>query len=78
MTGERRFLDASLAATEWIMTTVRTEDDTCAAFHHEPDGTELFTLGWCHGLAARPVLGRRTLAVNEREDLVEPRAGPRP
>ncbi|HEV2934763.1 MAG TPA: lanthionine synthetase LanC family protein [Streptosporangiaceae bacterium] len=49
VTGEQRFLDASLAATEWIMTTVRTDQDTCAAFHHDPDGTDLFTLGWCHG-----------------------------
>lgn len=49
VTGERRFNEASLAATAWIMTTVRTDDDTCAAYHHEPDGTELFTLGWCHG-----------------------------
>jgi lantibiotic modifying enzyme len=49
VTGERRFLAASLAATEWIMTTVRTDQDTCAAFHHDPGGTELFTLGWCHG-----------------------------
>ena len=49
VTGEARFLDASLAATGWIMTTVRTDDDTCAAYHHEPDGTDLFTLGWCHG-----------------------------
>jgi lantibiotic modifying enzyme len=49
VTGERRFLDASLAGTEWIMTTVRTDQDTCAAYHHDPDGTELFTLGWCHG-----------------------------
>jgi lantibiotic modifying enzyme len=49
VTGEPRFLDGSLAATEWIMTTVRTDDDTCAAFHHDPGGTELFTLGWCHG-----------------------------
>ena len=48
-TGERRFLDASLAAAEWIMTTIRTDDDTCAAFHHEPGATNLFTLGWCHG-----------------------------
>jgi lantibiotic modifying enzyme len=48
-TGERRFLDAALAGTEWIMTTVRTDDDTCAAYHHEPDATGLFTLGWCHG-----------------------------
>ncbi len=49
VTGERRFLAGSLAATEWIMTTVRTGQDTCAAFHHDPGGTELFTLGWCHG-----------------------------
>jgi lantibiotic modifying enzyme len=49
VTGERRFAEASLAATGWIMTTVRTDDDTCAAFHHDPGGTELFTLGWCHG-----------------------------
>jgi lantibiotic modifying enzyme len=48
-TGERRFLAASLAGTEWIMTTTRTDDGTCAAFHHDPGGTELFTLGWCHG-----------------------------
>lgn len=48
-TGERRFLDASLAATDWIMTTVRTDDGTCAAYHHEPGATGLFTLGWCHG-----------------------------
>ncbi len=49
VTGDRRFLEASLASTQWIMTTVRTEQDTCAAFHHDPGGTELFTLGWCHG-----------------------------
>jgi lantibiotic modifying enzyme len=49
VTGEQRFLAASLAATEWIMTTVRTDQDTCAAFHHDPGGTDLFTLGWCHG-----------------------------
>jgi len=49
VTGEERFLAASLAATGWIMTTVRTEDDTCAACHHDPGGTDLYTLGWCHG-----------------------------
>jgi lantibiotic modifying enzyme len=49
VTGERRFGEASLAATGWIMTTVRTGQDTCAAFHHDPGGTDLFTLGWCHG-----------------------------
>jgi len=47
VSGERRFLDAGLAATAWIMTTVKTEGDTCAAFQYEPDGTERFPLGWC-------------------------------
>jgi lantibiotic modifying enzyme len=49
VTGEPRFLEGSLAGTQWVMTTVRAEDDTCAAFHHDPGGTDLFTLGWCHG-----------------------------
>jgi len=49
VSGQRRFLDAGLDATKWILSTARTDDDTCAAFHHDPDGTELFTLGWCHG-----------------------------
>ncbi len=48
-TSEQRFLDAALAGTGWVLSTARTDDGTCAAFHHEPDATELFTLGWCHG-----------------------------
>lgn len=48
-TGERRFLDGALAGAEWIFTTTRTDGDTCAAFHHEPDATDNYTLGWCHG-----------------------------
>jgi lantibiotic modifying enzyme len=48
-TGDRRYLDASLAGAEWIFTTARTDDDTCAAYHHAPGATGLFTLGWCHG-----------------------------
>ncbi len=82
VTGEPRFLDGSLAATEWIMTTVRTDDGTCAAFHHDPGGTELFTLGWCHGPPglggglhpARPGSGRHL----RRADVLLPRAAGRP
>ena len=49
VTGEQRFLDAAMGAVRWIMTTVRTDRDTCAAFHHTNGGTDEFTLGWCHG-----------------------------
>jgi hypothetical protein len=48
-TGEQRFRDASMAGAEWVLSAARTDDGTCAAFHHEPDATQLFTLGWCHG-----------------------------
>ena len=51
-TGASRYLDAALAGADWILgSTVRVdrERDTCMAFHHEPDGTAEYTLGWCHG-----------------------------
>jgi hypothetical protein len=31
------------------MSTVRTDDDTCAAYQYDPGGTDLYPLGWCHG-----------------------------
>lgn len=49
VTGDAKFHDGALRATEWILSTTRTDDDTCAAYHHEPDATDLYTLGWCHG-----------------------------
>ena len=48
-TGHSRFLDGAHRALEWILTTVRRDGDTAAAYHHDPDGTDLYTLGWCHG-----------------------------
>jgi lantibiotic modifying enzyme len=48
-TDDVTYLDAARAGMEWVLSTVRAEADTCAAFHHEPDGTDLYTLGWCHG-----------------------------
>ncbi|HEX8917468.1 MAG TPA: lanthionine synthetase LanC family protein [Chloroflexota bacterium] len=48
-TDEERFLEAATGGAEWILSIVRTDDDTCAAYHHEPDGVDLYTLGWCHG-----------------------------
>jgi len=48
-TADARFLDAALSGMSWVLSTVRTGNGACAAFHHEPDGTDLYTLGWCHG-----------------------------
>lgn len=48
-TGDERFLDGAMAGMEWVESTCRSEDGALAAFHHEPDATDEFTLGWCHG-----------------------------
>ena len=48
-TGNREFLDAAVAGARYLQAVARTEDDTCLIFHHEPEGEDLFYLGWCHG-----------------------------
>ncbi len=48
-TGDPRFLDAALAGTRWVFSCVSTSGGGASAYHHEPDGTGLRTLGFCHG-----------------------------
>jgi lantibiotic modifying enzyme len=48
-TRNREFLDAALAGAGYLRAVARTDDDTCLIFHHEPEGEDLFYLGWCHG-----------------------------
>jgi lantibiotic modifying enzyme len=48
-TRDREFLDAALAGAKYLQAVARTEGDGCLIFHHEPQGTDLFYLGWCHG-----------------------------
>ena len=66
VTGEERFAVGARQALEWIMTTVRTDGVTCAAYHHDNGGEELYTLGWCHG---PPGLGGffRQLEITEKD-----------
>lgn len=48
-TRDRRFLDAALAAARYLQAVAKTEGDVCLIFHDEPDGKDLYYLGWCHG-----------------------------
>jgi len=48
-TRKREFLDAALAGAKYLQTVARTEGDACLVFHNEPEGKDLFYLGWCHG-----------------------------
>ena len=48
-TKDRQFLDAALSGAKYLLSVAKTEGDTCLIFHNEPDGRELYYLGWCHG-----------------------------
>lgn len=48
-TKQEEFLDAALAGARYLLEVAEVEDDGCLVFHHEPDGEDLFYLGWCHG-----------------------------
>jgi len=48
-TGKREFFDAAVAGTRYLQSVAKTEGDACLIFHNEPDGKDLYYLGWCHG-----------------------------
>jgi lantibiotic modifying enzyme len=48
-TRQQRFLDAAVAGARYLQSVATTEGDTCLVFHNEPDGKDLYYLGWCHG-----------------------------
>jgi len=52
-TGRKEPLDAALAGARYLQSVANTEGDGCLIFHHEPepDGRNLYYLGWCHGPA---------------------------
>lgn len=48
-TRRREFLDAALAGAKYLQAIANTEGDSCLIFHNEPEGRDLYYLGWCHG-----------------------------
>jgi len=48
-TKKTEFLTAALAGANYLKSVARTDGDVCLIFHNEPDGPELYYLGWCHG-----------------------------
>jgi len=48
-TKNEEFLHAALSGARYLQSIARTEGDICLIFHHEPDGKDLYYLGWCHG-----------------------------
>ena len=48
-TKKKEFLDAALAGARYLESVAKTDGDVCLIFHNEPDGKDLYYLGWCHG-----------------------------
>jgi len=48
-TGKKEYLEAALAGARYLLSIAKTDGDGCLIFHHEPDGKDLYYLGWCHG-----------------------------
>ena len=48
-THDQAFLDAALAGVRYLDAVAVGPPTSYKIFHHEPDGTDLFYLSWCHG-----------------------------
>jgi lantibiotic modifying enzyme len=48
-TQDKKYLDAALAAARYLQAIAKTDGDICLIPHNQPDGLDLFYLGWCHG-----------------------------
>jgi lantibiotic modifying enzyme len=48
-TKRKEFLDAALAGGRYLVSIAKIADDSCLIYHDEPDGKDLYYLGWCHG-----------------------------
>jgi Lanthionine synthetase C-like protein len=48
-TGRKEFLDAARAGARYLQSVASTQGDGCLVFHNEPEGKDLYYLGWCHG-----------------------------
>ncbi|MFY9607450.1 MAG: lanthionine synthetase LanC family protein [Blastocatellia bacterium] len=44
-----QLLNAALAGAKYLQSIAITGGDGCLIFHNEPDGKDLYYLGWCHG-----------------------------
>ncbi len=67
-TEEKRFLDAALSGALYLKSVAKTDGDICLIFHHEPEGEDLFYLGWCHGPVGTARLFYRLFQVTGDEE----------
>jgi lantibiotic modifying enzyme len=49
VTADKSLLGGALEGAKYLDAVGTKHDGGCRVFHHEPDGTDLFYLSWCHG-----------------------------
>jgi lantibiotic modifying enzyme len=64
---DARHLDAALAGARYLQAIATTEGDICLIPHHQPDGLDLYYLGWCHGPVGTARLWYRLAQVHDRK-----------
>lgn len=62
-TKDRKYLDASLAGARYLQAIAKTDGDICLIQHNQPQGLELYYLGWCHGPVGTARLWRQLAKV---------------
>ena len=70
-TMERKYLDGALAGAAYLKSVAHTDDEGCLIFHHEPEGEDLFYLGWCHGPVGTARLFYRLFQITKAEEWME-------
>ena len=48
-TRDKKYLDAALAGARYLQAIAKTDGNVCLIPHNQPDGLDLYYLGWCHG-----------------------------
>lgn len=71
MTGEQKYLEGALAGARYLQSAARTDDGGCLIFHHEPDGEDLYYLGWCHGPVGTARLFYRLFQITKNQEWME-------
>lgn len=63
-TKDRTYLDAAVAGARYLQAIAKTEGDICLIQHNnQPQGLELYYLGWCHGPTGTARLWRQLAKV---------------
>ena len=60
-----------MAGAKYLKSIAKTGEDGCLIFHNEPDGKDLYYLGWCHGATGTARLFYRLYRVTGKREWMD-------